>query len=59
MHGNARTQRFAYTVKPQNKEQLGNVMTLIIMTVYMEQNQVSFIQRIPQIYRGLSIEENL
>ena len=36
----ARTQRSVYTVKPLNKEHLGDVMTLNIMTVYMEQNQL-------------------
>ena len=54
-------QRFVYTVKPLNKEHLGDVMTLIIMSVYEADSEsgVSFIQRIPQICRGLSMEENL
>ena len=34
------TPLFVYTVKPLNKVHLVDVMTLIIMIVYMEQNQV-------------------
>ena len=36
--GDARTQRFLYAVKPQNTVHLVDIMTLIIMTVCMEQN---------------------